>query len=51
MSKKLSQIRAMILVAALELEKLEMASLPTAKKRRDKKPPHVELRLIRGGKG
>lgn len=51
MQRKLSQIRAMILVAVLELEKLEASTLPAVKKRRERKPPHVELKLIRGGKG
>lgn len=51
MRKKLSHIRAMLLVAALELEKLEMACSQAPKRRPERKPPHVELRLIKGGKG
>lgn len=48
-NRKLSQIRAMILVVALELEKIEVTM--ASKKKREKRPPHVELKLIRGGKG
>lgn len=51
MQKRLSQIRAMILVAVLELEKLEAGTLPAVKKRRERKPPAVHLKLIPGGKG
>nr|BFD63148.1 hypothetical protein BdHM001_18290 [Bdellovibrio sp. HM001] len=51
MQRKLSQIKAMILVAVLELEKLELSSVATPRKKRERKPPHVELKLIQGGKG
>lgn len=52
MRKKLSQIRTMILVAVLELEKLEAATMQIAANKQIKtRPPHVELKLIKGGKG
>lgn len=51
MRKKLSQIRAMILVVVLELEKLEMATIQVNTPKKLKNQPHVELKLIKGGKG
>lgn len=48
---KISQIKAILLVAVLELEKLEKIEPKVPSKRREKKPPHIQLVLIKGGKG
>lgn len=48
--KELSQIKAIILVAVLKLERLEAEDIPIRTRIREKKPPHVHLKLIRGGK-
>ena len=49
-SKKLSQIRAMIMVAVMNLERVEAELAANAKKKADKKPPPLHLKLIKGGK-
>lgn len=50
MQKKLKQIHSLVLVVALELEKMQAeATLEEKKRRRQKKPPHVHLVLIKGG--
>lgn len=45
--KKIAQIKALVLVVALELEKLEFHLLPKKKKRRIS---NVQLTVIQGGK-
>ena len=47
---KISQIRAILLVAVLELEKLEKNETEAPSKKREKKPPPMRLVLIKGGK-
>lgn len=49
--RKIAQIRAILLVAVLELEKLEKIEPETPSKKRERKPPPVHLILIKGGKG
>lgn len=51
--KALAHLRAMILVALVQVDKIgaEMDQVPPPKRKRRKDPPHVQLRLIRGGKG
>lgn len=49
--RRLAQIRAMLLVAVLELEKLERIEPKAPSKKRERKPPPVHLVLIKGGKG
>lgn len=48
---KISQIKAILLVAVLELEKLEKVEPAKPSRRHEKKPPHIQLILIKGGKG
>lgn len=48
MRKKLSQFKAMLFVMVLEIEKMEQAVIQVKK---PKRPPHVELKVIKGGKG
>lgn len=48
--KKVSQIKSLLLVVFMELEKLEQIEIPTRRKESRKPPPSVHLVLIKGGK-